>query len=276
MSGLRASGDSMGIQRLCRSDPLLSFIRETYGATPLRTPDPRWSPFALFAHADDRIAYLGNLTELPGTDLLPSPMRDSLPKASLRRSAKLTWESSLDVTGPFMSALLGLPLLDLAPSLKVKRNSGATVQISLGRCYRRWVSVIALSDWLEAHEVRLPRVLETPGTIYLANEVYYARELVISVEGVSAAEFASQLRSDLAGEVAGDLIKERSDAICIQGTGPTAFAIGCAEVLLDENKTMVRLQTTTALRAAATEVVGVYDYVQPVLGEDADLIDFDG
>lgn len=276
MSSLRAPGDLMGIQRLCRSDPLLSFIRETYGATPLRTPDPRWRPFALFAHAADRIAYLGNLTELPGTDLLPGPVRESLPNASLRRSAKLTWESSLDVTGPFVSALLGLPLLDLAASLKGKRNNGTTVQITLGRVYRRSVNVAALSHWLEAHEVRLPRVLETPGTIYLANEVYYARELVTSVEGVSAAEFGSQLRSDLAGKVSGDLLKERSDAIYIQGTGPTAFAIGCAQVVLDENKTMVRLKTDTALRAAATEVVGVYDYVQPVLGEDADLIDFDG
>jgi hypothetical protein len=266
----------LGIQRLCRSDPLLSFIRETYGATPLRTPDSRWSPFTLFAHADDRTAYLGNVTELPGTDLLPSPVRESLPKASLRRSAKLTWESSLDVTGPFMSALLGLPLLDLAASLKGKRSSGAMVQISIGRGYRRSVSVIILSRWLEEHQVRLPRVLETPGTIYIANEVYYARELVTSVEGVSAAEFASELRSDLAGKVAGDLIKERSDAICVQGTGPTAFAISCAEVLLDENKTMVKLKTNTPLRAAATEVVGVYDYVQPVFGEDTDLIDFDG
>lgn len=269
-------GGSMGFQRLCQSDPLLSFIRETYGATPLRSPDSRWSPFALFSRGGQRIVYLGNLAEQPVADPLPSPARESLPTASLRYSGKLTWESSLSVTSPFLSALLGLPLAELRAALSGKQHKDTTVQISLGRSYRRSVSVIALGLWLDAHEVRLPAVIDTPETIYVAHEVYYARELVTSVYDMSTAEFAGQLRSDLAGQVSAELIKERSGAVHVEGTGPTAFAIGCAELRLDPGKSVARLRKKKTLRAAATEVVGTHDYVQPVLGEDADLIDFDG
>lgn len=73
-----------------------------------------------------------------------------------------------------------------------------------------------------------------------------------------------------------ELIKERSGAVHVEGTGPTAFAIGCAELGLDPGKNVVRLRKNKTLRAAATEVVGTHDYVQPVLGEGADLIEFDG
>ena len=123
----------MGFQRLCQSDPLLSFIRETYGATPLRSPDSRWRPFALFSHDGKRIAYLGNLAEQPAADPLPSPARESLPTASLRHSGKLTWESSLSVTSPFLSALLGLPLAELRAALSGKQHKDATIPIPLGR-----------------------------------------------------------------------------------------------------------------------------------------------
>lgn len=54
----------MSFSALCKSDPLLDFIRETYAATPIRLPYPRWCPFAIFNMAEGQVRYLGNAAEL--------------------------------------------------------------------------------------------------------------------------------------------------------------------------------------------------------------------
>ena len=85
----------------------------------------------------------------------------------------------------------------------------------------------------------------------------HGREVVTSVHNMPTAEFAGQLRSDLAGKVSAELVEKRlSSQSHVEGTGPTAFAIGCAELGLDPGKNVVRLRKNKTLRAAATEVVG--------------------
>jgi hypothetical protein len=63
----------MAFSSLCRSDPLLDFIRTTYGAIPLRVPDQRFQPLGLFTVQERHARYLGTLADLALDPAWPVP-----------------------------------------------------------------------------------------------------------------------------------------------------------------------------------------------------------
>ncbi|MDH5669813.1 MAG: hypothetical protein OEY86_17580, partial [Nitrospira sp.] len=104
----------MAFTSLCSSDPLLDFIRSTYGAIPLRVPDQRFQPLALFGVQSRRARYLGTLTEIAESKawLPPRLTSNELAQVSAVSSNDIGWDAATEILGPFISSTLGI---DVSP-----------------------------------------------------------------------------------------------------------------------------------------------------------------
>lgn len=265
----------MGFTRLCGSDPLLDFIRQTYDAVPLRLPDPRWVPLTLFTVSGGRVRQLGVLRDIdPGLDLPPE--RTQLPTVAAQRSSAISWGMAVSVTGPFLSALLGVPLLNLETRLLAKVHRRTEVVLSLGRASRTSVNMLALAAGLDRTGLRLPQTLRVDGPLYVVDSVLHSRELTTTVSGVDDTETTAHIAASLVGAIDPEFVVRSASKVTVRGRGDTPFAITCAELERFEDGAIYRLRADVrGPRAAATPIGGFDITSHAVLGDAADLMDFD-
>ncbi|MCT9084119.1 hypothetical protein [Streptomyces fulvoviolaceus] len=267
----------MAFSSLCKTDPLLDFIRDTYQVVPLRLPDARWRPLALFTvdRHDRAVRYLGNARELFGG---PGPRVETvkIPHVEYQRSARHEWGLTLGVVAPFISALLGIPLPDLEASVTARAYRRTAIQISLGRTSRSLASVLGIASWLEAHPLVLPAPLDPRAALYIVDATVSARELHLSTDSDRGSELTAQLAAAIAGSAEPSRLARSETRLRITGTAPAPFGFSCLEVAPSADRTLARLRLPeSAPRAAATGVhlPGEEDRVQ--LAAANELTEFD-
>src|ERR1700730_14617260 len=274
--GRREKGVAVGFSALCKSgDPLLKFIRDTYGAVPVSLPDNRWNPFAIFTVDRDRVRYLGNVAELAGAGEPPRVEEVRLPHLTYEKSSEMRWGAAVGLAEPFLAATTGVGL-DLEASATMERHRETRARVSLGPTSRRFCSALGIASWLERQDMGLPETLGGLGALYIVDSALYAKELSFSVDGESATKFTLDLEASIVGKVKPDLVLRSNSAVQITGVRAAAFGITCLEVTVDEQGRLrgIRLATREP-RAAATDVALMQAVPHVALGEGNELMQFD-
>src|SRR4051812_29199872 len=124
----------MAFKSICASDPLLDFIRSTYGAVPLRVPDQRFQPLALFSVQARRARYLGTLAELArdAAWLAPRTTSNDLGEVSTIASSDIGWSAAADLLGPFISSTLGIDAAPIKAGLNGASKDTDGVRVVIG------------------------------------------------------------------------------------------------------------------------------------------------
>ena len=266
----------MGLARYCRSDPLLDFIRDTYGAVPLRMPDARWAPFALFELSGRNVRYLGSAIDVGRDAEPPAVTRTALAGLESHRSSQVSWDHAVEIASPFLATLVGLPLPDLEIGLSNAVDRKAQVCLSLGRAVRRAVTVLALARWLDEGHLQLPTTLGLAGRVFVVDSVLYSREFTTVVDRSADTDLTSRIAASLVGSVDPKLVLRSSSKVTVRGRGDTPFAFTCVE--LDRGPdgviTGMRLDTPGP-RAAATAVGGAGLSGHELVSAPEELVQFD-
>ena len=250
----------MGLFGLCETDPILDFIRETYGAVPIRLPDQRLVPLTIFTVDDDgRSRFLGHVSELKtdGAWTAPPLAVVDLVDVVATKSSVLSWEMVLDLAGPFLAVALQLPIGDIELAFGLKRARTQASRISIGEAERHYVHPLSLASALDEAHFALPTgirrdFVERSQALYVADSVLTAHGLTVSVVAERSVEAAIELEHQLAGALKPKVLLRTKDSVTILGERPAPFAFTCLRIELSEEGRIQGVSLADQPRAGAT------------------------
>lgn len=268
----------------CRSDPLLDFIRATYGAIPLKVPDERFKPLTLIAVQDRKARYLGTLEELvtnPGW-VAPKASTAELADVSTKLSQEVGWDVAAGLLAPFLSTMLETDLTPIDASLKAAAKECEGVRIAIGRARRAQLNPLGLARSIGPKTHRLPSNIDHDlaraggASLYIVDGVLSARELTMELGGTNASKAAATLEAKLAAKVKADRLLRSTSKLVISGTSRTPFAFTCLRIEVDQHRYVSQLALEEAnLKLGATSIakMPLVDHVE--LGAAHELIALD-
>jgi hypothetical protein len=274
----------MSFFSFCRSDPLLDFIRATYGAVPLKVPDGRFKPLTLIAVQDRKARYLGTLEELATSPTWIAPKASSaeLADVSTKLSQEVSWDVAVGLLAPFLSTMLETDLTPIDASLKAAAKESEGVRIAIGRARRTQLNPLGLARSIGSKTHRLPSNIDRDlarvggAALYIVDGVLSARELTMELGGTNASDAAAALEVKLAAKVKADRLLRSTSKLVISGTNRTPFAFTCLRIDVDQQRYVSQLALEEAnLKVGATSVAKVPSMDHADLGAAHELIALD-
>lgn len=269
----------MAFTSLCVSDPLLDFIRSTYSAIPLRVPDQRFQPLALFSVHARRARYLGTLAEIALNSNWSPPRMTStdLGEVSTIRSSDIGWSAAADILGPFISSTLGIDVTPIKASLSGTSKDTEGVRVVIGSSKRTMVNPFAIAKSIGHRTHQLPTNLFVTGQdVYIIDCILVARELTLELVGANSSEAAASLESKLIGKATAEQVLRANSKLTITGSNRTPFAFTCLKIEADVAGFIERVALGTAQpRLNAAPVASIPHVPRISLGNPNELISFD-
>lgn len=270
--------------RLCDSDPILDFLRDMYSAVPLKVPDPRVEPLALFSIHEDRARYLGGFYDLVGSTSWNPPAVDvsSLGELAVQNSRAVSWRVAIDVLAPYLTQLLELTGSGTELKSSIAPKSDQDVSITLGSTERRFVHPIAFAASIDSLTVQLPKTLDSQigqsdeKPLLLVDSVITAKEVTFSVQDCRGQAALVELESNLTGRVAGESLLRSNTRLRITGKNRSTFAFTCVQLKVNLDGIVSGIRIPDELpKAAATAVASIHPIPRFVLGERNEFFAFD-
>jgi hypothetical protein len=274
----------MPFTSICKSDPIMDFLRSTYDAIPMRIPDSRIEVFTLFTAEDNKVRYLGDLKHLPGEKRWSSLRTDEtdLPDVSKNTSSRVSLSVMLDLLGPFVSAMTGVPLLNLSLAFSGSRHRNIGARITLTRSKRTFVQPLICAAAFAGSPAKLPKELRLDSDskqeypLFIVDSVLSAKEITLTMDGDSSGEVGLKLEEEIVGKTSADSVLRSKSRLVITGKKRAPFAFTCLP--LDKNKkneiTGVRLgRKVPRLGATAVQTNAPAEHVG--LGGPDELLSFD-
>jgi hypothetical protein len=273
----------VGFSAFCQSDPILSFLRSTYNAIPLKIPDPRLVPLVLFTSLKRRVRYLGELRAIPPASRWAKIQVNSvdLPDVAHKTSTSMSLSVAINLLGPFLGEMLDVAEMDLSGTIKSSRHSAGSVRLTLSGSKRTFVQPIACAAAFQGQPTPFPPLTldqqsdeELP--LYLVDSVLSAREITLTIEGSSAIELATKIAAAMASKVSADSILRSNSRLSITGSRRAPFAFTCLQLDMNEHREIVGLRLPKEVpRMGATGVQSVTPIQRVSLGGPDELIAFD-
>lgn len=269
----------MVFRTLCKADPLLAFIRSTYGAVPLRVPDQRFAPLSIFSIQARRARYLGTLSDIAVGDgwVAPPSSASKLGEVSTISSSDIGWSAASEILGPFLSSALGIASVPVDASLSGARKTSSGVRVTIRSARKVTVNPFAIAHAIQPGTHQLPASLHTNDQdLYIIDTVFLARDLSLDLVGANASDAAAKFEADLIGNAEAQRILRVNSTLTISGNGKTPFAFTCLKVDSDAAGFITSVVVGTAQpRMNATPVSPLQDIPRDMLGEPDELISFD-
>lgn len=221
----------MSVFTVCKKDPLLDFIRDTYDAHPMRMPDKRIKPMTLLTAVDKRHRYLGSIAESVMSSDWDAPQvhEVDLPNLDRRDSGGIRLDVAIRLLGPFLEETLGQSV-----SLDIKGIAATEVSISLRDAQRQYISPIDLHKALKGEQLLHPLPQDDRWKLYVVDSVLISRDLVITRKSSRGVNVGAAIGNQLAGVVSADALLVGDSSIEIRRTD-VPFAFTCFAVDVDED-----------------------------------------
>ena len=271
----------MGFKTFCPRDPLLEFIHETFGATVVRVPDPRWRPLALFRSDRKKVRYLGLADDLDQRTPTAPPRSESvsMPTIDFHQSSFVQWHVAADLLGPILQHLLGVSVGAVTASLGGARGRETKVSISLARTRRTFVPPVGIARWIEVARPALPASMRADmpdGSVFVVDSVLLARKLNVLVEGESSAEVTANLALAVGPNLGANNVVTTDTRVSIDMPQVAPFAFTAIEVGFDSRGFLSDVRTEHGLiRAAAAPVELLAPVNRPPVSAANELVTFD-
>lgn len=274
----------MPFTSICKSDPIMDFLRSTYDAIPMRIPDSRMQVFTIFISEYKKARYLGDLKNLAGDSRWSSLRIDEtdLPDVSKNTSSRVSLSILLDLLGPFVSAMTGVPQLDLPLAVDGSRHRDVGARITLTHSKRTFVQPLACAAAFTGSPVKLPSALkldsdsEREHRLFLVDSVLSAKEITLTIDGDASGEVGLKLEEEIAGKTSADYVLRSKSRLVITGKKRAPFAFTCLQ--LDTNKRREITGVRLARKVPRLGATAVQTNVPPQhirLGGPDELIAFD-
>ncbi len=231
----------MSFYSICKSDPVLDFIRDTYDATPLKIPDTRIKPLTLFTTVKRRFRYIGPIKDIAADKAWKKlrPESQKLSDISKVESRKLSWSIAIDLLSPFLAQSLTPSLTDTMTSLKAFRSTSVCVSIKGVR--RHFIAPSRVANLLKSAPINL-RTIDSSGTLHLVDSILVARKITLNMNCPSAVEVATKLENALSGKFSTDAILRSQSCVSIAGNKFVPFAFTCFQLQIDESGRASRIE----------------------------------
>lgn len=274
----------VGFTTLCKSDPILAFIRATYNAIPLKVPDSRFAPLTVFTSKDRRVRYLGDFTPFVPPERLAKIKTETkdLTDLSGRVSNSMSFSVVFDLLGPFLTHLLALTQLDLAASVNASAHKDVGVRISLGGSKRTYVQTVLLPLIFKPAPIDFPALsLVEDGNgkqhpLFLIDAILSAKEITLSWDDDSGHDVSAKLESAIAGHASANSVLRTKSRLVITGTHRAPFAFTCVELVSNQSRQLTNVKLSSREPRFGLADVGKVHFVDHVaIGDEDELIDFD-
>ena len=274
----------MPFTSICKSDPIMDFLRSTYDAIPMRIPDSRIQVFTIFTAEDKKVRYLGDLKQLPGDTRWSSLRTDEtdLPDVSKNTSSRVSLSVLLDLLGPFVSAMTGVPQLNLPVALDGSRHRDVGARITLTRSKRTFVQPLAFAAAFTGSPAKFPKELnldsgsEQEYPLFIVDSVLSAKEITLTMDGDSSGEIGLRLEEEIAGKTSTDYVIRSKSRLVITGKKRAPFAFTCLQLDTNKKKEITGLRLARKVpRLGATGVQTNAPAEHMGLGGPDELISFD-
>jgi len=274
----------MAFHNLCGTDPVLSFIRSTYNAVPVRLPDSRLQPLVLFTTIAGKATYLGLLRDLDSDVRWKEPALETSELGDVASvvSQKMKWSLAAELLGPFLAHALAMDTSSLSAELSASAAASSRVRITLERATRAFVAPLACARAISQAKLRLPPGVDPElgladgKDLYLVDSVLSARELALVLEDDGSRAVAMKLEATLAGQLDAKSLVRNSAKLSITGRRAAPFAFTCVRAFTDAKRYLVKLRTTSGLPKRGLGGVGANErVVHTALGPAEGLFGFD-
>lgn len=269
----------MTFKSLCQSDPLLEFIRSTYGAVPLRVPDQRFAPLAIFSMQSRRTRYLGTLSQLALDNdwIAPRSSSNQLGEVSTISSSDIGWSAATELLGPFMSSALGIGTAPVNASLSGARKRAEGVRVVIESSRKTMVNPFAIAKSIGQDTHRIPATLQINNQdLYIIDGVFLARELSLELIGANASDAAASMEAELVGNVEAERVLRANSTLKITGNDRTPFAFTCLKVKTETTGFISSVLVGKAQpRLNAAPVSSLAEIPRDTLGAPNELLAFD-
>jgi|SRR5215467_910478 len=273
---------------LCKQDPLVNTLRDTFGANPVRVPEERIQPLCAVAARGDRTVFRGALEPL-----LTGSQRFSIPKwarakslmadLSNKQSRSVELDLGISILSSFLTGF-GIPSIGIESSFK-----GATeVAFSFSSVHRDWID----DNWLG--RALIGRALDLQNSsarlytqkprwdLLLIDSVITSNQFTISITKSQADSFALNVPAiqALVG-AAKAKVKVKSAGsrrVTFQGPNALTFAFTTVHLFVDSNGVILATPPggdSTVLSLATENRVPTYGLDHVELSETAAMVQWD-
>jgi hypothetical protein len=273
----------MAFLEICRSDPLLEFIRKTFDAIPLRYPDSRVTPLGVIAVAKSEVRIMGQLANLTDAAEWKEPSSETVdvPDIAGNISSQFAWKSGLSLLAPFLSHMFDVGQGELSARIGTGRDASNGVRVSLARAQRTFVAPLVCSRALQLSTFRVPAQFltdsgETEVRFHLIDSVLTAREIELSVGENTATNVVAGLQASLAGKASSNAVRKSKTGVTITGNKRAPFAFTCLEMVLEKDGVLNGLKIPSKSdRLGATGIGGSGSISHTQLGAINEFVIFD-
>jgi hypothetical protein len=277
-------GGKVPFTSLCKSDPIMDFLRSTYDAIPMRVPDSRIEVFTIFAAEDKKVRYLGDFKHLPGETRWSSlrTVETELADVSKNTSSTVSLSVLLDLLGPFVSAMTGVPQLNLPLALSGSRHRDIGARITLTRTKRMFIPPITFAAAFNGSPAKLPEELRLTSSseqeypLFVVDAVLSAKEITLTMDGDTSEEVGLKLEEEIAGKTSAEYVLRSKSRLVITGKKRAPFAFTCLQLDTNENKEIIGVRPARKVpRLGATGVQTNAPAEHVGLGGPDELLSFD-
>jgi hypothetical protein len=223
-------------QVLCKRDPVLTWIRETYSANPLKVPESRVQPLTCAISSKGKTHFVGELAGLIIGGFLAPPI-DIGYSAILRgkQTTKLSAEFATPILLQMLSSLGGADATNLKPT-SLKSGRSEEFSFSFPDATRKHVDIIKLGAALSGKTVEKQPltlgVLDGSARLLVIDSIFESTALAINAIGSRSGTIAASL---MAAFPSLKIEEKAEDSFVASATAPVTFAFSCISLTLDES-----------------------------------------
>jgi len=268
----------MAFSTFCASDPLPDFIRTTYGAVPLKIPDQRFQPMALFCIQSRRARYLGTLAEIALDNKWQPPRVTSndLGNVSSIESSDIGWSAATDILGPFISSTLGIDVTPVKASLSGVSKDTEAMRVTVGSSKRVMANPFAIAQSIGYQTHQLPMNLLTGNQeVYIIDGILVSRELTLELVGANSSKAAAALEAKLIGKANANQFLRVNSKLTITGDNRTPFAFTCLKIKSDLFGFIEQIEVGAMPAGLNATAVSYLSVSRVTLGNANELFSFD-
>ncbi|MGA0557621.1 hypothetical protein ACO2Q8_13275 [Larkinella sp. VNQ87] len=241
--------------RLCKNDTT-QWLRETFGATPLRVPEARVKPLVVVARRKDAIQFRGELKFLlKNNDWSFALNEDPVSSAALERTRKVDAEIGLQLLQGFLQGLKA----DSAP-VQATLKGVKTLSFSFRNVKRRYADLNSLGSALIGQRINLkhPSVGLFFGDdayeMLLVSDVIVSNLIGINNESGSEVSLEAGLPawSEYLAKAQTSLKRVTGDksSLSFEGEEYLTFAFSCVRLHVDPATGLIQLREAVEVRGA--------------------------
>jgi hypothetical protein len=234
----------MAFTKLCSNDPLVSLLRQTFQANPIKVPEERLKPLSVIFKNNGNFKFIGGLEPLlvRGEPIMADIKQSRVANVSATKTKSIDVNLGIDILEGFLQGML-------VDSISVKEhfNSVSKVSFSFQNVQRQWIDIGELGRIIrdrrfDKQNAATHELLYDDAQCMVVDSIIASNNFTINVDRATEQKGTIDVGAiqKLVSARTGISIKSDSEtSISFQGEVMLAFAFSCIELKVNQNAKIV-------------------------------------